>query len=130
MRVLKQEMKILTAYLVLAIVLFSSGCTNISEEDVDYAKQALESGNPDLCDKIGDSMGKNLCFSTLASKNRDERICERITETQIKDGCFVSLSMIKQDPAICEKLSDPDDVQECKKSALEVNTEILSHLME
>jgi hypothetical protein len=113
----------------LILVLFSSGCTNVSEQDVEIVRKALETGNPDYCVKVSEPLGRDLCFSTLASKNRDEKLCARISDTELTDGCYVSVAMMKQDASICNKLSDERTKKECADSVKGMGKEIVANVL-
>jgi|GEM_PF-1486712 len=112
------------------LIVAASGCTNITDGDVEAGKKAFETGDPAYCEKLSDEMGRDICFSTLASKNRDETLCERVKDIKFKDGCYVSLSMIMQEPILCEKISDKTMIAECKDSVERLGKEIVLKAIE
>lgn len=114
----------------ITLILLTSGCTNITEGDLELGRKALETGDPSHCAKISDETGKDICYSTLANKNKDKNLCEKIIDSQIKDGCYVSLAMVTQDPTICEGISDEKLAADCTTSVKDMNKQVLTHLIE
>jgi hypothetical protein len=43
--------------------------------------------NPDLCEKIENSMNKDTCYMELASKLNDKSLCNKIKDSMIKNMC-------------------------------------------
>ncbi|MFH1789295.1 MAG: hypothetical protein ABH834_07940 [Candidatus Altiarchaeota archaeon] len=119
-----------TLIALLTLLILTSGCTNVTEQDMELGRKALETGDPSHCAKIGDAMGKDVCYSTLASKNKDKKLCEKIDDSQIKDGCFVSLAMISQDPTVCDGISDEKVAADCTESVKGMSKEVMAALVE
>jgi hypothetical protein len=43
--------------------------------------------NPDLCEKIENSMNKDACYMELASKLNDQSLCNKIKDSALKTMC-------------------------------------------
>lgn len=114
----------------LTLILLTSGCTNVTEDDLELGRKALETGDASHCGKINDETGKDLCYSTLANKIKDKKLCEKIKDSQIKNGCFVSLAMITQDATICEGINDEKVGADCASSVKDMNKQVLTQLIE
>ena len=115
--------------IVILLLSFTLGCTNVDEDDVELARKALETGNPIHCAGIGDSLGKDICYSTIASKNRDSKVCLKISDIQVKNGCYMSLAMMTTDPKVCSKISEPELAGECKNSVQTMGKDVLVNIM-
>jgi len=127
-RYYKQKMKKHTLATLIALILLTSGCTNITPEEVETAKQAFLSNDPDKCEEITDKTTSNICIMTVAQNTKDPEICERIEENQSKDGCITSLAFSTHDPLLCERLSKEKDRASCKKDIEDLQIQVSKEL--
>ncbi|MFH0860890.1 MAG: hypothetical protein V1921_06780 [Candidatus Altiarchaeota archaeon] len=119
-------MKRLIAFLILIVI--ASGCQNITSEDIENAKKAIETGNPSYCENIGDVLGKDTCFSAVANKKGDATICKRISDLRMVDGCYLGVATTTRNPRVCEMMNRSKDQEECKQMASNVGKEALANL--
>lgn len=106
-------------------VLLTSGCTNITPQDVENAKLAFLSNDSSKCEKISDQMTQSVCIMTIAQKTKNPELCDKIADNQTKDGCISGIAFSTQNPLLCERLSNPKDREECKKSTAEIKTDAM-----
>lgn len=69
-------------------------CDNIEKiskglmtRDICIQDKASKMENPDLCEKIENSMNKDACYMELASKLNDKSLCNKIKDSMIKNMC-------------------------------------------
>jgi len=106
----------LLPFFVSFLVIAGSGCTDLTVEDLNATRRALQTKNPDVCLEISSEYSRDVCLMTVASSKRDASICLRVTSNQSKDSCHLSLAYSTQNPQLCERLGRIQDRVECKES--------------
>ncbi|MCK4647493.1 hypothetical protein KAT24_01020 [Candidatus Pacearchaeota archaeon] len=65
-------------------------CERIIESIPKNICHAVVLDNADLCEEITDSVGKDICYGTYAIKNEDSSICEKIIDDAKKEICYTN----------------------------------------
>lgn len=114
---------------ILALIVIVSGCQNITSEDLENAKKAIEEGNPAYCDTIPDTLGRNSCYSAVANKVGDANVCNKISDIKFKDGCYMGIASTTQNPEICELMNKSRDRIDCAEMVSNMGIDIMANLV-
>lgn len=76
----------------------------------------------ETCEEIGEQEIRDLCYSSLALAESDERICDKIQNSTTADLCCQTIAYMKQDSIICGKIQDLEKRGECLQEISEVIT--------
>jgi hypothetical protein len=84
--------------------------TECNTIDQDYKDKCLEyvgesALDPNICEKIEDSLEKDKCFSNIAKGLSNKEICENIEKDDRKDYCYINF-MQNGDYSVCDKLTN------------------------
>lgn len=111
--------------LLLAVSFFTTGCLSqlediacllLPDSDHCYQSSAMQSGNPDDCERIkgekfkdgGSNPPKDKCYLNIAENTGDLEVCKRIKGglmSYTQEECFLGLAIKFENPAGCKMLS-------------------------
>ncbi|MBW2967363.1 hypothetical protein KY362_02650 [Candidatus Woesearchaeota archaeon] len=86
-------------------------CAELDESDspgrVDkcYDRVAQKLKDPEVCDRIGGSDGRDDCVSGIAVRTRDGELCDSIGGSRARDECYNDVSDKTNDIELCNKIS-------------------------
>ena len=89
-----------------------SDCEEMTGDAKDecYFTFALENKDDSLCEKIIESIPKNICRAVVLD-NAD--LCEEITDADGKDACYGTYAVTNNDRSSCEKIIDSTQKSIC-----------------
>lgn len=76
--------------------------------DADYIiKQAVKSGDINVCKKEKHEYDRDSCYSTMALSLKDRSVCEKISKSEgimigDREGCYHDLAILTKDMSLCE----------------------------
>lgn len=68
-----------------------------------YTNIAREYQNTQLCDRIEDESGKNVCYTQVHYWNKSADFCETADQ---RDSCYHTLFVKYQDESLCKKIKN------------------------
>ena len=83
-----------------------------------YRNMALDTGDAEYCDKIGDASTKSSCLSGVASITGDATLCHRNSSQEQKNYCFFSAAVALEDPFVCQNITDSLKRDRCLEKVL------------
>jgi hypothetical protein len=122
------------AIMLLAIPFFTTGCLSqlediacmiLPDSDHCYQGSAMQSGNPDDCDRIkgekfkdmGSNPPRDKCYLGIAENTGDLEVCKRIKGglmSYTPEECFLSVSVKFENPAGCKMLTG-ENKRQCRE---------------
>lgn len=82
--------------------------TQVLEDDqkIEEAKEIYQEAfeNPEVCNKILDSIGRDVCLENSAVKNKDVKTCEMMNINEGKQECLFRVILQLGDSSLCGKL--------------------------
>lgn len=84
--------------------------TDSDEKDECYFTFALENKDNNLCERVIESIPKNICHAVVLD-NAD--LCEEITDADGKDACYGTYAVTNNDRSSCEKIIDSTQKSIC-----------------
>lgn len=113
-------------------------CKSLSSEELQFTcfdtillKQALKSGDKNLCDYVRDEGKKNTCLSYMSKKDdnavfksavvdKDLKMCQDITVESLRNRCHDSVTLLlvrdTRDAKLCDTLIATGSIASCKAS--------------
>ncbi len=84
-------------------VIICEKLTDSDARDECYFNIAIEIKDDNLCERIIESIPKNICHAVVLS---NANLCEEITDNDGKDICYGTYAIQNNDSSICEKIID------------------------
>ncbi len=78
-------------------------------------KNAVESGDEQVCENIVSQSAKDKCYAGVAIKNGDVGICEKAVTVAYNTNCYIQIAKNKNDSRICNLIKNSSDKEFCLK---------------
>ncbi|VVB51126.1 Uncharacterised protein [uncultured archaeon] len=108
-------MRVQVVLLFLALVVYSSGCTE-QEGAPNTVVNAMESGNPNACSDLKEDSIRDACYSAAAIGNLSVDYCMRVKSDQSRNICIMGVAIGTLDEGACGRISDANQQKSCRES--------------
>ena len=83
------------------------------QKDQCYNNYAMNSSNPEVCDKITDIGMKDNCYSNFASMLGDPAFCGKIKTADMKNNCYFQIAQRLGDNSFCQEITNAGMKENC-----------------